>query len=218
MFDRKEIPTMNSRTTRTHALLAGLILLAAVSAGAASAAETTSWTLDPAHTEIKFSVNHFFTPVTGRFAEFEVDLAYDVENPENSTVEAKIPVASVDTGNAQRDEHLRSADWFEVETHPYITFKSTSVRADGSGHLVARGPLTIKGVSQVIELPITLLGRQPIPEEMREMLGGTQEVASFEASTAVERGNFGVGVGSWAATMVVGGDVEIEILAEAHRR
>jgi polyisoprenoid-binding protein YceI len=105
-----------------------------------------------------------------------------------------------------------------VEKYPYITFKSTSVRAAGDGQLVARGPLTIKGVSKQIELPIALLGQQPIPEMMREMMGGAQEVASFKASTAVDRGDFAVGVGSWAGTMVVGGDVDIEILAEAHRR
>ncbi len=209
---------MRLRNTTLHALLAGLVLLAAGTGATAFADDASSWTLDPAHTEVRFSVNHFFTPVKGRFAEFEVDLVYDPENPQASSVEARIPVSSVDTGNARRDDHLRSADWFEAERHPYITFKSKSVRADGEGRLVARGPLTIKGVSREIELPIVLLGHQPIPEPMREMLGGTREVASFQASTAVERGDFGVGVGSWAATMVVGSEVDIEILAEAHLR
>jgi polyisoprenoid-binding protein YceI len=86
----------------------------------------------------------------------------------------------------------------------------------GDNQLIATGPLTIKGESQQIELPITLLGNQMIPEQMQQMLGGTKEVASFQASTAIDRADFGVGVGSWAATMVVGGEVTIEILLEAH--
>ncbi len=201
-----------------HKRLAAYLIAAMVAGGVAAQSEPTSWALDPAHTEVKFAVNHFFTPVTGKFEEFEAKLQYDPENPSKSSVEVTIPVASVNTGNSMRDDHLRTADWFEVEKHPYITFKSTSVRATDSGGLVARGPLTIKGVARQVELPIALLGRQPIPAPMQEMMGGAQEVASFQASTAVDRGDFGVGVGSWAATMVVGGEVEIEILAEAHRR
>ncbi len=209
---------MRLRHAGRSAWMAAMIFAAGGLAGTARATEPTTWAFDPAHTEIKFSVNHFFTPVTGRFEEFEAALNYDPENPAGSTVEVRIPVASVNTGNAKRDDHLRTADWFEVAKYPYITFKSTSVRAAGNGQLVARGPLNIKGVSREIELPIALLGQQQIPEMMREMLGGTQEVASFKASTAVDRGDFGVGVGSWAATMVVGSEVDIEILAEAHRR
>lgn len=197
---------------------AALVLTVTSSTGAARAVEPVTWALDPAHTEVKFSVNHFFTPVSGRFAEFDAQLIYDPQHPRRSSVEVKIPVASVDTGNAKRDDHLRTADWFEVEKYPYITFKSTSVRAAGDGQLLARGPLTIKGVSREIELPIAILGQKEIPEMMREMMGGTKEVASFRASATVDRGDFGVGVGSWAATMVVGGEVSIEILAEAHRR
>ncbi len=183
----------------------------------ASAVGAMAWNVDANHTEVNFSVNHFFTPVTGSFDDFEVILEYDAKNPENSTVEARIRVASVNTGNAKRDDHLRSADWFEAEKYPYMTFKSTSVKSNGHGGLLARGQLTIKGVSHEVELPITLLGTQQIPEKMQAMLGGSKEVASFKASTAVERGEFGIGVGSWAATMVVGSEVGIEILLEAHR-
>ena len=99
-----------------------------------------------------------------------------------------------------------------------FAFKSTSVRRKGRNQLVARGPLTIKGISRDVELPIKLLGRQPIPENMQKMLNGTQEVAGFSTSLRIDRGDFDVGTGSWAATMVVGSEVTIEILAEAHRR
>ena len=206
----------NTKQRQNRWIVALALVAAATMVSSAAPAESHTWKVDPAHTEINFSISHFFTPVTGSFEEFEVDLDYDAENPAHSTVEARIKVASINTGNQRRDDHLRSADWFEAETHPYMTFKSTSVQADGDV-LLARGLLTIKGQAHEVELPIKLLGRQPIPEPMREMLGGTREVASFEASTAVQRKEFGVGVGNWAQTMVVGGEVEIQILLEAHQ-
>lgn len=177
-----------------------------------------SWVVDAPHTEINFSVKHFFTPVTGTFDDFELTLEYDAENPENSSVEVRIAVASVNTGNERRDNHLRTADFFAADEHPYITFRSTSVSKKSDGTLVARGPLSIRGMTKEVELPIKLLGIQLIPEEMRGMLGGAREIASFQMSTTVDRGDFGVGTGSWAATMVVGSEVTIDILVEAHRK
>jgi polyisoprenoid-binding protein YceI len=184
----------------------------------AVATEQATWSTDAAHTEINFSVNHFFTPVTGSFEDYEVTLAYNDAHPEESSVEARINVASVNTGNQKRDEHLRSADWFEAEKYPYMTFKSDAVRRVADNQFIASGPLTIKGKSQQVELPITLLGTQKIPPQMQPMLSGTTEVASFQTSTAIDRGDFGVGVGSWAADMVVGNEIGIEILLEAHTR
>jgi polyisoprenoid-binding protein YceI len=209
---------MGQSITKNRWYLAALLVVALVASQlTATAAPTTgAWSTDSAHTEINFSVKHFFTPVTGGFEDYEITLDYNAEEPEKSRVEARIKVASVNTGNEKRDNHLRSGDWFETEKYPYITFKSTSVRKVGDNQLIATGPLTIKGESQQIELPITLLGNQMIPEQMQQMLGGTKEVASFQASTAIDRADFGVGVGSWAATMVVGGEVTIEILLEAH--
>ena len=130
----------------------------------------------------------------------------------------KIEVASVDTGIEKRDNHLRSADWFEVEKFPYITFESSSVKRTGEGSFLAAGTLSIKGVEQQVELPITLLGIKDIPERMREMLGGVSRVASFQAEAQLDRRDFGVGVGSWAETVIVGADVEISIALEANQR
>jgi len=211
---------MRQPIERNRWYLAGLLVVALVASQVTATAAPTAgaWSADAAHTEINFSVKHFFTPVSGSFEDYEIDLDYNAEHPEKSSVEVKIKVASVNTGNQKRDDHLRSGDWFEADKHPYITFKSTSVRKVSDGKLIASGPLTIKGQSHQVELPITLLGKQMIPEQMQEMLGGTKEVASFQASTSIERGDFGVGVGNWAATMVVGGEVNIEILLEAHNR
>ena len=200
--------------------LAALVAMALIGsiASNATASEKADWSTDTAHTEINFSVSHFFTPVSGSFGDYDVDLDYDSQNPENSSVTARIQVASINTGNEKRDGHLRTGDWFEAESYPEITFKSTSVRKEGDDQLIATGPLSIKGQSREIELAITLLGTRAIPEQMQQMLGGTREVASFKASTTIDRGDFGVGVGNWAATMVVGGTVDIEILLEAHNK
>ena len=160
-------------------------------------------------------------PKDDRIRNLEAELRISRTDAESAkekatTLEEELEEAS--TGNEKRDGHLLSADFFEADKHPYITFKSTSIQSNGNGQLVARGLLTIKGESSEIDLPITMLGKQDIPEEMQQMLGGTTQVASFKASTAVDRNVYGVGVGNWAATLVVGGEVKIEILLEAHRR
>jgi polyisoprenoid-binding protein YceI len=160
------------RSPKWSLFLLALALAAAISLATGAPSAAVTWVVDQPHTEVNFSVKHFFTPVTGSFDEFEIKLDYDAENPASSR----------------------------------------------NGQLVARGLLTIKGQSREIDLPITLLGKQDIPEQMQQMLGGTTQVASFKASTAVDRNDYGVGVGNWAATLVVGGDVSIEILLEAHRK
>ena len=192
------------------AILAALLLTAPVSMS--YAADEAGWSVDAAHSEINFSVNHFFTPVSGTFKEFEIDLDYNATDPEQSSVEAKIGVTSVDTGNERRDNHLRTADFFDAET-----FKSSSVSRVSENQLLAKGTLTIKDRSLEIELPITLLGQQEIPEQMQAMIGATQ-VAGFKAGIAIDRGDYDVGTGNWAATLVIGGQVDIEILIEAHQK
>ena len=185
--------------------------------GPKATAEALAWNVDAPHTEVNFSVKHFFTPVTGTFDDYEINLTFDAENPGNSSVRVTIDVASINTGNERRDNHLRSGDFFEAEAYPKMTFVSTSVRQTGADQLVALGDLTIKGVTRQIELPITLLGVMDVPEEMQQMLGGVQRIASFSADAKLNRKDFGVGVGNWAATMVVGGEVTVGIAVEANR-
>jgi polyisoprenoid-binding protein YceI len=199
---------------KTSALvLAGLSITATVGPDTAPMA----WNVDDAHTEINFTVTHFFTPVTGSFQDFDIDLFFDAEDVSNSRVSVQIAVASVDTGKEKRDNHLLSGDFFDAETYPYITFESQDFRSTGNGEFVAAGDLTIKGVSREVELPLRLLGVKQIPAELQQMLGGVTEVVSFAGGTTVDRGDYGVGTGSWAATLVVGGDVDIDIAVEANR-
>jgi polyisoprenoid-binding protein YceI len=202
-------------TTMKRAI--GLLVVAAVTV-AAKPGPAAVWDVDPSHTEVGFSVNHFFTPVTGKFEEFDAQLRYDPERPTESTVDVAIRVASVNTNNERRDNHLLSEDFFEAAAHPEMTFRSTSVREVGPNRLVATGPLTIKGVTREIELPIEVLGIKEIPESMQGMLNGASQVASFRATTTLDRRDFGVGVGDWAATLIVGGEVDVEIVLEAAYR
>jgi polyisoprenoid-binding protein YceI len=132
-------------------------------------------------------------------------------------VKARIDVRSINTRNEQRDAHLQSGDFFAADEHPYITFESQSVSAAGDGKLVARGPLRIKDQEHEVELPIQVLGVKDVPEAMREVLGGIRQAASFHAELKVNRNDYGVGVGDWAAAAVVGRDVKIEIALEANR-
>jgi polyisoprenoid-binding protein YceI len=180
--------------------------------------ELMQWNVDVPHTAINFSVKHFFTPVHGTFRDFEIDLMYDAEAPERSSVKVEIDVASVDTNNERRDNHLRSPDFFNAEMYPKMTFESTAVRQVGPDQLLATGNLTIKETTKEVELAIDLLGVMELPPEMQEMLGGVVQVAGFEATTKVDRREFEVGVANWAQTMIVGGEVEISIALEANHK
>lgn len=183
-----------------------------------ASAEAVTWNVDATHTEINFTVKHFFTPVTGTFKDYQVDFRYDRDNPANSSVSVTIDVASVDTKNERRDNHLRSGDFFNAAEHPRMTFESTSVRRVSESQLIATGNLTIKGITKEVDLPIAVLGITDLPPQMQEMMGGVTEVASFEATTQLDRREFEVGVANWAQTMIVGGEVEVSINLEANRK
>jgi polyisoprenoid-binding protein YceI len=182
------------------------------------AGNATKWNLDKAHTNINFSIKHFFTPVSGKFEDFNVDLNFDPNNLSGSNINVDINVASVNTGNEKRDNHLQTADWFDAEKYPQIVFKSDEIINKGDNNFIARGKLKIKDIEKEIELPFRLLGVKQIPENMKQMLGGIDELASFEASYSLNRNDYTVGTGSWAATLVVGGEVDINIAVEVNRK
>ncbi len=182
-----------------------------------AAVEDATWKVDNAHSAVTFSVRHFFTPVKGQFDRFDAQLTYDPAAPENSSVQVTIPVASINTSNERRDAHLASPDFFEAEKYPNITFVSERVTKVSENELLVRGALTIKDQTRQVDLPVTILGIADLAPEMQQMFGGIKQVASFEAKLILDRRDFGVGVGNWAATAVVGKDVEITIAVEANR-
>jgi polyisoprenoid-binding protein YceI len=127
----------------------------------------TTWTLDPAHTAVEFAVKHMmFTTVRGRFKNLTGTIQVDEQNPASSRVEVVIDAASIDTGVADRDAHLRSADFLDVENHPKLTFRSTRVegayKREGDRFAIV-GDLTIRGKSLEVTLTATFegLGKDP---------------------------------------------------------
>lgn len=198
--------------------LTKLFAIAATSFAVATQSAPTAWSVDPSHTRVGFSVRHFFTPIDGRFDDVNVTLAWDRANVANSRVEARIKVPSINTGNAKRDEHLRTPDWFGGVPSDEITFRSVSVKPNGAERFVATGDLSIKGVTRRVDLPFRLIGVQEIPANMQAMLGGAKRIASFEATLTVDRRTFGVGTGMWAEVGVVGSDVDIKIQVEASEK
>lgn len=154
-----------------------------------------TWKLDPSHSEISFSVKHLMiTKVRGTFETFDVTIV-TAENPDDSTIEATVDVASVNTGVEARDNHLRSSDFFLVEEHPQMIFTSTSFDGDPeSGEFTVKGDLTLRGVSQ----PVVLKGE--FGGVIEDAYGNTKAGAS--ASTKINRHDFGV---SWNSALEAGG-------------
>jgi polyisoprenoid-binding protein YceI len=137
-----------------------------------------TWTIDPSHSEVGFTVRHLMTKVRGLFETFEGRITTG-ETLEDTRAEATVDLNSVDTRDAQRDAHLRSSDFFDVENSGPMTFVTTSF--DGS---TARGDLTIKGVTRPVELDVEFLGID------RDAYGNTR--IGFEATTEINRKDFGV--------------------------
>jgi polyisoprenoid-binding protein YceI len=156
---------------------------------------TGTYTLDPAHTRIGFVARHaMVTKVRGSFDEFAGTAVLDGANPANSRVEVTIEAASIDTRNAQRDEHLRSNDFLAMQEYPKITFASTGVRQAGESTFEVTGDLTIKGVTNEITIPFEFEGAAKDPF-------GNQRVG-FEGSVTINRRDYGV---TWNAALEGGG-------------
>jgi polyisoprenoid-binding protein YceI len=169
------------------------------------------WELDPAHSSAEFVARHVLTKARGRFGTLSgtIDVA---DRPEDSSVEVEIDAASIITGVQQRDDHLRSPDFLDVERFPKLTFKSTSVRPTGESRFELVGDLTIKDITNEVVLEAEFLGWQQDP------FGNT--VASFSAKTEIEREDWDM---SWnvaieSGGLLVGKKVEIEIEAEAQHK
>lgn len=133
-------------------------------AATASIAPPTIYSIDPAHTMVEFAVKHLFTWAKGRFANANGEISYDAADPTRSSVTASVDAASVDTRANQRDTHLRSADFFDIENHPTINFRSREVRPTGEeGVYHVKGDLTIRGVTREVTFEATFLGIGPDP-------------------------------------------------------
>ena len=156
---------------------------------------TGTYAIDPAHTQIGFVARHaMVTKVRGAFNDFAGTAVFDAADPAATAVTVTIKAASIDTRNAQRDEHLRSNDFLAMETYPEITFVSTGVRQTGEAELELTGDLTIKGITRPVTIPFTFEGAATDPF-------GNPRVG-FEGSVAINRKDWGV---TWNAALETGG-------------
>lgn len=196
---------MNIRKSVTLAAILAITAVGALPALAAEAAETVTYTIDAAHSEASFQVRHLLTKVRGQFAEFDGTIEMNPADPAASSVEFTVKVASIDTDVADRDQHLRSEDFFHVEKYPEITFESTKITKTGDNTYAVTGDLTMRGVTKQITLPVTFLG------ELVDPWGNTK--AGFETAITLNRKDFGI---SWNKALdqggfILGDEVEVSI-------
>jgi len=170
-----------------------------------------TYTIDTSHSSVEFVGRHLgLAKVRGRFTQFNGEIVI-ADDPAQSSVEVEIDVASVESSDQRRDEHLRSPDFFHVENHPTMTFRSTGVRSAGDGEWDVTGDLTIRDVTKPVVLHVEFEGAENSPF-------GDQRIG-FSASTEVERGDWGLG---WnvileSGGVLVGKKIKIELNVEAVR-
>lgn len=172
-----------------------------------------TWTLDPAHSAVTFSAKHMMiTTVRGSMAIRDFSLDFDPTDITGSSVRVSLDAASIDTGQEARDQHLRSAEFLETETHPTIDFVSTRIEAAGEDYRI-HGDLTIRGVTRPVVLAAEFGGIVP------NMQGGTR--AAFSATTAIDRDEFGLNwnvaleQGGWLVSKTIKVEMDIAAVAEA---
>ena len=168
-----------------------------------------TYDIDAAHSEATFTVRHLITKVRGHFSDFAGTITFDAANPVNSTVSFTIQAASIDTNQKDRDAHLRSADFFETETYPTITFTSTGITPAGGDAYRVTGQFTVRDVTKEITLPVTFLGQARDP-------WGNERIA-FEAEYTLNRKDYGLNLNAALETggFLVGDDVKISLSVQA---
>jgi polyisoprenoid-binding protein YceI len=172
----------------------------------------STWTIDPDHTQVWFAVKHMmFATVKGQFPGLSGEIRLDESDAANTAIEVSIDAASIDTRSAQRDEHLRSADFFDVGNHPHLTFVSRRVESLGGSKYSITGDLTIRGTTREVVLAVEETGRGTDP--------WGQQKLGFTASTSIDRKDYGL---TWNQALEAGGvlvsdEVKISIDGQAIR-
>ncbi|HTM31787.1 MAG TPA: YceI family protein [Vicinamibacterales bacterium] len=174
-----------------------------------TATATRTFQIDKTHSEAAFQVRHLISKVRGRFTDFDGAIAFDEAEPQRSTVNLTIQAASIDTGVADRDAHLRSTDFFAVDQYPTITFRSTAIAPKGNDEFEVTGDLTMRGVTRQVVIPVSYLGAAVDP-------WGNQKIA-FEGEVTLNRKDYGL---TWNAALETGGflvgdDVKVSLSVQA---
>jgi len=205
--------TGTTTTTGRRSISIAVLRLALLSTGvlATTAAHAATYTVDPSHTSVTFRVRHLFTSVTGRFTTFEGRIAFDDGAPLATTVQVTIEVASINTDNQKRDDHLRSPDFFDAVKYPKMAFTTSKVTDVNMTNKTAKlhGTLSMHGVERPVVIEAAFLGSGKDPWD--------NERAGFRATTTVDRKDFGL---TWNKALETGGvlvgdTIEIQIDVEA---
>jgi polyisoprenoid-binding protein YceI len=191
-------------------LFAGLLALA-LAVVLSVPAQAATWEVDKNHSGVDFQIRHFVSQVRGHFDDFGGTVVMDEENLANSSVEFWIDASSIDTGNDNRDQHLRSEDFFHVEEYPQITFKSESIEKTGDNTYDVTGTFTMRGVSKTITLPVEFLGTMQTDRGAK---------AGFATETTIPRKEYNI---VWNQVLDAGGamlgdDVAVEINLEMNEQ
>ena len=185
-----------------------IAMLVAATLTVTATAQAATWTIDQVHSSVGFTIRHIFSKVPGSFDKFSGTIEYDPSNPTAASVKVDIDPASINTKNSQRDEHLRSDDFFDVAKFPAMSFQSTKVTKGEGNALSVEGNLTLHGVTKPVTLAVTFLGAGPA-------MGGQR--AGFEAASKFDRKDFGI---VWNKALdngtVLGDEVAIAIGIEAY--
>ena len=188
------------------------IMLIAFSSVTLNAQDAAKWNLDKSHTSVNFSINRFFSEITGKFTDYEGSINFDSNNLKGSKTEFTIAVNSVSTANDQRDQHLQSADFFNSETYPKMTFISTKFEKKTDTEYLIYGKLTIKDQTKDVILPMKITG------EMEHPMAKGVFILSVAINATIDRTDFGVGTGNWATTSVLSDEVKINIPIDLVRK
>lgn len=181
----------------TRGALAGALAFAAAHAGAAA------WNADAAASELAFTATFEGTPAPGRFRSFAAAVRFDPDRLAESRIDVTIAVASADMGSDDVNKEIRGADWFDVARHPSAEYRAAEVRRSGAAGFVAAGTLTLKGVARRVEVPFTW---QP-----------AGDAALMKGELTLSRAAFGIGLGEWASTSQIGGDVKVRFSLRLRR-
>ena len=171
-------------------------------------AETGQWEIDMAHSGVYFDARHTYATVRGKFEDFSGTVRFDPANLPASSVAIEVNTKSINTGIPNRDDHLRSEEFFAVNDFPAMTFQSTAVRPKDTNLYTLEGILTIKGITMKVAVPLTYFGTRENP------LKRGQQVAGFEARFSIDRLDFKVGTGKYYNMGVIGNKVDVLIALE----
>jgi len=186
-----------------------LTLLFLVLVGQTVQAAARSWEIDTNHTNFYFRIDHIFAKVDGKFDNFSGVVNFDPKNLAESKFSFEIKTDSVNTNIAKRDKHLQSADFFDTEKYPLMTFESVKITDEGNGRYNVFGKFTVKGKTYDLTLPLTLVGIKDHPAVQGK------QVIGFNGGVVLDRLAYQVGTGKFYDMGMVGKDVEVLVTLEA---